>query len=123
MFVGNKWERQTAIVVLVNAAARIGFYFSGIEEVHSYLAALAITALIIFAIHRSDENKMFKGENWKKDAEVTLVLLAIASLLTSYFFPLTLIIMHGLVWFVRKKTGGDKPHMPASDGIKVGSPF
>ena len=123
MFESNKWARQTAIVVLIHAAALIIFEVSGIDNLESHGLALLSVTIAVLGIHRSNGNQMFKGEKWKDEAAVTLVILPIVALPIGPVFPITLGIMHAVVWFIRKKTGGDKKSMSPMDDVKVGSPF
>jgi hypothetical protein len=124
MFDGNKWARQSAIVVLIHAAAWILVGFSGIGSFPSYAFALLVTAATIFAIHNSDGNMMFKNKNWKDEATVTLIILAVVSyFMGGWAFPITAGVTHALVWYIRKKTGGDKQSVSRMGELKIGSPF
>jgi hypothetical protein len=123
LFEGNKWARQTAIVVLIHAAALIIFEVLGIATLPSKGLAVISIVIITLAIHRSKGNMMFKGENWKDEAAITLVILAIVTAFLGELFPATLGVMHALIWYVRKKTGGNKTPIAYVDEGKVGSPF
>jgi len=100
----------------------------GVEKYTTAGIAFGVIALVILVIHRSDRTEMFKGVNWQKDAEVTLAIFAGLSIVLGsssiLSLPVNLVLMYSLVWYIRKRTGGDKTKtILTRDDVKVGSPF
>jgi hypothetical protein len=126
MFEGDKWARQSAILVLIHWSFVFACASLGIERFATAGIAWVAITLVIIAIHMSGRTEMFKGQNWEKDAKVTLIIFAILGLVGAtniLALPFNLVVMHSVVWYIRKKTGGDKKPISPTDDVKIGSPF